>query len=215
MKSDLFGSETNFLGNLEDNQYLSLVSYNFIINKEDWELGIDNGWNAIILMDVSLAQEKELESQLKDFSCHVESASAIIDELKDLMSDYFELLILVTGMIIIVTAAIFYSVISSDLTSRKTETYLYRIFGASFVRAQEVIFYEYMLIALISSFAVSFTIMVCGELYFYFGLKKHFPLSIPVVAITTAAAVLFVFLCCQTAGYVNTRNTGLEVIRDE
>ena len=213
--SDLFGSETNFLGNLEDNQYLSLVSYNFIINKEDWKLGIDDGWNAIFLMDVSLSQEKELESQLMGFSCHMESASAIIDELKNFISDYFDILILVTGMIILVIAAIFYSVISSDLTNRKTETYLYRIFGASFASAQKIIFFEYTLIALISSFAVSFTVMVCGELYFYFGLKKHFPLSIPVVVITTAAAVLFVFLCCQTAGYVNTRNTGLEVIRDE
>lgn len=215
IKSDLFGSETSFLGNLEDNQYLSLVSYNFIINKEDWKPGIDDGWNAIFLTDVSLAQEKELESQLKVFSCHMESASAIIDELKELMSDYFDILILVTGMIILVTAAIFYSMISSDLANRKTETYLYRIFGASFTSAQKIIFYEYTLIALISSFAVSFTIMVCGELYFYFGLKKHFPLSIPVVAITTGVAVLFVFLCCQAAGYVNTRNTGLEVIRDE
>ena len=215
MKSELFGSEANFLGNLEDNQYLSLVSYNFIINKEDWGLGLDTGWNAIFLMDVSLTQEKELESQLKDFSCHVESASGILDELKDLMLDYFDILILVTGMIILVTATVFYSVISSDLTNRKTESYLYRVFGASFAGAQKIIFYEYTLIALISSFAVSFSIMVCGELYFYFGLKKHFPLSVPVVAITTGVAVLFVFLCCQAAGYVNTRNTGLEAIRDE
>lgn len=215
MKSELFGGEANFLGNPKDNQYLSLVSYNIIINKEDWKLGIDGGWNAIFLVDASLAEEKELESRLEEFSCHLESASAMIDELKDFMSDYFDILILVTVMIILVTAAIFYSVISRDLTDRKTEVYLYRVFGASYAGAQKIIFHEYTLIALISSFAVSFTIMVFGELYFYVGLKKHFPLSVPVVAITTAAAVLFVFLCCRAAGYINTKNTGLEAIRDE
>ena len=93
--------------------------------------------------------------------------------------------------------------------------YLYRVFGASFAKAQKVVFYEYTLIALVSSLAVSFAVMVCGELYFYLGLHKHYPLSIPITAATTALAVIFIFLCCQAAGYVNARSAGLEIIRDE
>ena len=215
LKTDIFGSEIVYEGKMQDNQYLSLVSYNFIVNKEDFNLDIDDSWRAIFLLDASISEEKELENLLKDLDCHIESASALIDELKELLSDYLDILILAAAMIALVTITIFYTVISSDLTNRKTEIYLYRVFGASFAKAQEVIFYEYSLIALISSFAVSFSIMVCGELYFYFGLKKHFPLSLPIIAATTALAVIFVFVCCRVAGYVNTKNTGLEVIRDE
>ena len=215
LKTDIFGSETVYDGKIQDNQYLSLVSYNFIVNKDDWNLGIDDSWKTIFLLDASISEEKEIENLLADFDCHIESASTLIDELKELLSDYFDILILMAAMIVLVTTTIFYTVISSDLTNRKIEIYLYRVFGASFAKSQEVIFYEYRLIALISSFAVSFTIMVCGELYFYFGLKKHCPLSLPVVAATTAIAVIFVCVCCRFAGYVNTKNTGLEVIRDE
>ena len=215
LKTDVFGNETVYEGKMRDNQYLSLVSYNFIVNKDDWNLDIDDSWRAIFLLDASISEEKEIENLLADLDCHIESASALIDELKELLSDYLDILILAAAMIALVTATIFYTVISSDLTNRKTEIYLYRVFGASFAKAQEVIFYEYSLIALISSFAVSFSIMVCGELYFYFGLKKHFPLSLPIIAATTALAVIFVFACCRLAGYVNTKNTGLEVIRDE
>ena len=215
LKTDIFGRETVYGGKMQGNQYLSLVSYNFIVNKEDWNLDIDDSWRAIFLLDASISEEKEIENLLADLDCHIESASELIDELKELLSDYLDILILMAAMIVLVTATIFYTVISSDLTNRKTEIYLYRVFGASFAKAQEVIFYEYSLIALISSFAVSFSIMVCGELYFYFGLKKHFPLSLPIIAATTALAVIFVFVCCRVAGYVNTKNTGLEVIRDE
>ena len=215
LKTDIFGSETIYNGKLQGNQYLSLVSYNFVVNKENWNLDIDNSWRAIFLLDASISEEKEIGNLLKDLDCHIESASALIDELKELLSDYLDILILAAAMIVLVTATIFYTVISSDLTNRKTEIYLYRVFGASFAKAQEVIFYEYSLIALISSFAVSFSIMVCGELYFYFGLKKHFPLSLPIIAATTALAVIFVFVCCRAADYVSTKNTGLEVIRDE
>lgn len=215
LRTDIFGSEAVYAGNMKNNQYLSLVSYNFIVNKEDWKLGIDDSWRAIFLLDVSISEEKEVKSLLADFDCHMESASSLIDEIKELLSDYLDILILAAGMIVLVTVTIFYTVISSDLTNRRTEIYLYRVFGAPFAKAQEVIFYEYTLIALISSFAVSFTVMAGGELFFYYGLKKHFPLSVPIIAATTALSVIFIFVCCRIAGYVNTRNTGLEVIRDE
>ena len=213
--SELFGSRVRSLGMLEDSQYLSLVNYSFLVNKSDWKLGIDNSWSPIFLLDVSLEEERAAGRILTGMSCHMESASGLIDEIKRMMSDYLEILLLVTGMVALVTAAVFYTVIRSDLSDRRTEVYLYRIFGASFARAQRVIFYEYILIALISSLAVSFTIMVCGEFYFYFGLKKHFPLSLPITAGATALAAAFIFLCCQAAGYANARNVGTGTIRDE
>jgi predicted lysophospholipase L1 biosynthesis ABC-type transport system permease subunit len=191
------------------------VNYSFIVNREDWEFGIDDSWSAIFFIDAAESEEEKLEDLTKDLNCHIESASKLIDELKGLVSNYLDILVLVAGMLLIVTVTIFYTVIRSDLTNRRTEMYLYRVFGASFHKAQKVIFYEYTIIALITSFAVSFTIMLCGELYFYYGLKKHFPLSIPIIIMTTAIVVLFIFLCCQMAGLENLKRTGLEAVRDE
>ncbi len=214
-KTDSFGSSVECIGYLTDNQYLSLVNYNFIINKADWNLDIDDSWSAVFLTDLSAGKEQKVEKMLESLPCHMESASKLIDELKQMMSDYLDILILVVGMIMLVTSAIFYTVIRSDLTGRRTEMYLYRVFGASFAKAQKVIFYEYMMIAFISSFAVSFTVMVCGEIYFYFGLRKHFPMSLPITAATTLSAVIFIVLCCQAAGLSNARSARVEVIRDE
>ena len=212
---DLFGSPVVCLGSMEDNQYLSFVNYSFLVNMDDWELGIDDSWHAMFLINTSLSAEKKIEGMLTDLSCHLRTPAEIIEEIREMLSDYLDILALVAGMIVLVTVAVFYTVIRSDLSQRRTEMYLYRVFGASFAKAQKVIFYEYVLIALISSLAVSFSVMVCGELYFYLGLQKHFPLSIPITAATTALAVIFVFLCCQAAGVANARGTGLEIIRDE
>lgn len=215
-KTDLFGKSLVCLGELKgNNQYLSFVNYNFLINMEDWEFGVDDTWNAMFLINTSLLEEKKIENLLMGLPCHMRSPAELIEEIREMLSDYLDILALVTGMIVLVTVAVFYTVIRSDLTQRRTEMYLYRVFGASFAKAQKVIFYEYTLIALVSSLAVSLAVMVCGELYFYLGLQKHFPLSIPITAVTTALAVLFIFLCCQAAGHANARNTGLEVIRDE
>ncbi|MDE5590189.1 MAG: hypothetical protein K2J60_13800 [Acetatifactor sp.] len=212
---DLFGSPVVCLGSLDDNQYLSFVNYSFIVNMEDWELGIDDSWHAMFLINTSLSREKEIECMLTDLSCHMRTPAEIIEEIKEMLSDYLDILALVAGMIVLVTAAVFYTVIRSDLSQRRKEMYLYRVYGASLAKAQKVIFYEYTMIALVSSMAVSFAVVVCGELYFYLGLQKHFPLSIPITAITTALAVIFIFLCCQTAGFANARSVGLEIIRDE
>lgn len=215
-KSDLFGSPLVCLGEMADNnQYLSFVNYNFLINVKDWELGIDDTWHAMFLIDTSPAGEKKIERLLTDLSCHLRSPAELIENIREMLSDYLDILTLAAGMIVLVTVAVFYTVIRSDLIQRRTEMYLYRVFGASFAKAQRVIFYEYTLIALVSSLAVSFTVMVCGELYFYLGLRKHFPLSIPITAATTALAVIFIFLCCQAAGYANAGIAGLEIIRDE
>ncbi|MCM1065084.1 MAG: hypothetical protein NC420_11565 [Eubacterium sp.] len=213
---DLFGSPAVCLGtNQENNQYLSLVSYNFLVNLEDWQLGIDDSWHAMFLIDTSLAAEKEIAGMITDLSCHLRTTSELVQNIREMLSDYLDILALAAGMIVLVTVTVFYTVIRSDLTRRRTEMYLYRVFGASFAKAQKVIFYEYTMIALVSSLAVSFAVMVCGELYFSLALQKHFPLSIPITALTTAMAALFVFLCCQAAGYASAKGAGLEIIRDE
>lgn len=213
--TDIFGAESVCLGHLTDNQYLGLVPYSFVLNSRDWKYGVDDTWDAVFLIDATVEEEEKIRQELNGFSCHVESASSLIEELVQLLKDYLDIILLLCSMLVLVTVSIFYTVIANDLTERKTELYLYKIFGASPVEARKVVFYEYTEIALVSSLAVSFTVMVCAELYFYFGLKKHFPLSIPVILLTTAAAVIFIFACCAAAGYINEKRTGTEVIRDE
>lgn len=213
--SAIFGEPLIYGGSMADNQYLSLVSYSFIVNASDWNLGIDDRFHPVYLMDVSVPEEARIKELLKGYGCHLDSASEMIDEIKAGMAEYLDLLAIVAGMIFLVTVTIFYTVISSDLNKRKTELYLYRIYGASFEKAQKVIFHEYLMMALVASLAVSFTVMFCGELYFYYGLRKHFPLSLPIMAATTGFAVLFIVLCCQLAGGIHARTAGLEAIRDE
>ena len=205
------------------------MNYNVIINREDWKLGIDETWSPVFLIDASVAEEKRiLETIVKShvdqengmrqtdqINCHIESAAELIGEVTNLLSDYISLILLTVSMIAVVTVAIFFTVIRTDLRSRKTEMYLYRIFGAAERQAQGIIFGEYVMISLIASCAVSFTVMLCGELYFYLGLKKHFPLSVPVILLTTGAAGLMVMGCCSLTGYLNRKNTKMEVIRDE
>lgn len=215
LQYDLFGSPAECLGNPGNNQYLSFVNYNFLINKEDWQLGIDDSWHAMFLIDTSLSVEKKIEGILADLPCHLKTPMELIEEIKELLADYLGILTLTACMVVLVAAAVFYTVIRSDLVQRRTEMYLYRVFGASFAKAQKVIFYEYVMIALASSLAVSAAVMACGELYFYLGLQKHFPLSIPITVSTTALAAGFIFLCCQAAGYANAKSAGLEIIRDE
>lgn len=214
-RTSIFGSDVTCAGGLTDRQYLALMNYNFIVNLCDWQIGIDDTWHTVFLINVSRQEERLLEERMQGISCSVETASGLIDEVKNSLSDYFEIIVLAAVMIILATAAVFYTVIQSDLFSRRTELYLYRAVGASFGRAQRVIYGEYIMVALAAAAAVSMTVMICGELYFYYGLGKHFWLSVPIVGITTGAAVLFVFLCCLAAGYVNAKVTKSEVIRDE
>lgn len=211
----IFGSDVYCAGRLTDRQYLALMNYNFIVNQCDWQIGIDDTWHTVFLANVSRQEEQLLKERLRGISCSVETASGLIDEVKNILSDYFEIIVLAAAMIILATAAVFYTVIQSDMFSRRTELYLYRIAGASFGKAQRVIYGEYIMIALAAAAGVSMTVMICGEFYFYYGLGKHFWLSVPILGITIGAAVGFVFLCCLAAGFVNAKCTKAEVIRDE
>lgn len=213
--SNIFGDRITYTGALKDNQYLSLVSYNFIVNKADYKLKIDETFSPVYLLNLSVEEEQRLRRLLRGYGCRLNTASELIDEIKTGMSEYIDILALTVGMIFVVTVVIFYAVISTDLNKRRLELYLYRIFGASFNKAQSIIFGEYLMIALISSFGVSFTVMLFGEIYFYCGLGKHFPFSISIMLVATGCAAIFVFVCCRVAAFLNTKTAGLEVIRDE
>lgn len=213
--SALFGGNVIYTGNITDNQYMSLISYNFLINKSDYHLGIDDDFHPVFMMDISEKDELSLKHLLKGYACHIDSAAELINELKMGLQKYLDILVVLVFMIVVVTATIFYTVIRQDLYKRKTEMYLYRIFGASSNKAQKIIFLEYLMISIVSAFAVSFTIMFWGEIYFYFGVGKHFPFSIPIIIFTSCVAGGFVFICCRIAGIMNEKTVGLEAIRDE
>lgn len=84
--SDLFGSPLACLGELTDNnQYLSFVNYNFLVNMEDWKLGIDDSWHAIFLINESPAGEKNIEKLLTDLSCHMRSPAELIGNIREML----------------------------------------------------------------------------------------------------------------------------------
>lgn len=105
--------------------------------------------------------------------------------------------------------------VQSDLAARKKELYLYQIYGASRKKAFWVVYLEYLMIAWISSFSVVCVTMVIGSCFFRFFLNRHYPLSIPVVLITSFVSSVFVLLCCFWAQWVNSLGTKTEIIRDE
>lgn len=212
---DLFGSHVTSWSLSEDNQYLSLVNYNVMINDSDWGLGIGEAWSPIFLIDASVSEEKEIDRAISGYSCHIESATEIIDEIKNIMTDYFRIIIVMAAALILVISSVFYTLIRKDLTGRRTELFLYRVFGASGHQADMVIFGEYTIIAVVSAMVVTVTVLGLGELYFYYGLRKHFPFSAPILLITTGAAMIFVFLCCKLAEAVSRRGVDVYVIRDE
>lgn len=210
-----FGEETLCEKRLTDNQALSLVSYNILINEGDFKLGLDESWSAVFLMDVELEEEEQIEALIEGKGCYMETASQLTDALSQLMSDYLCIVAIVGTMLIIVTGAFFYSMILSDLTERKRELYLYRMYGASKNKAFWVVFLEYLLIAWIASFSVLFVILGVGECFFLYMLHRHYPVSGAVVILTSFVVSSFVMGCCTLAEWQNTRKSGTEIIRDE
>ncbi len=213
--SDIFGKELVYAENIKDNQWLSLISYNIKVNRKDWNLELDDTWSTIFLLDLSQSAEKELISLLKDEPCSVETASQLTDMIMELFSEYLSVVVVVGVMLILVTGAFFYSMVRSDLLARKKELYLYQIYGASRKKAFWVVYLEYLMIAWIASFSVILVTMVLGDVVFSLMLKKHYPLSIPVVLITSLVSTLFVLACCMIAQLMNFMSTKMEIIRDE
>lgn len=199
----------------DTDQYLSLVNYNVMINYNDWKLGIDEEWSPIFLIDASKLQEKMIADAVSDYDCHIESASGLIDEISQLMKDYMRIIAVTAATLILVISSVFYTLIRKDLISRRTELYLYRVFGATGSQADMVVFGEYIIIALVSSVVVTVAVLIIGELYFYYGLHKHFPFSVPILLITAGTAMIFIFACCKASGFISRKGAGVQVIRDE
>lgn len=213
--SDIFGKDLLYAENIKDNQWLSLLSYNIKINRKDWNLELDDTWSTIFLLDLSQSAEKELISLLKNEPCSVETASQLTDMIIGLFSEYLSVVVVVGVMLIMVTGAFFYSMVRSDLFARKKELYLYQIYGASRRKAFWVVYLEYLMIAWIASFSVILVTMVLGDAVFSLMLEKHYPLSVPVVLITSFVSTLFVLICCMIAQLMNFMGTKMEIIRDE
>ncbi len=213
--SGIFGKDLLYVENIKDNQWLSLISYNIKINRKDWNLELDDTWSTIFLLDLSQSAEKDLISLLKDEPCSVETASQLTDTVIELFSEYLSVVAVVGVMLILVTGAFFYSMVRSDLLARKKELYLYQIYGASRRKAFWVVYLEYLMIAWIASFSVILVTMVLGDAVFSLMLKKHYPLSVPVVLVTSFVSTLFVLICCMAAQLMNFMGTKMEIIRDE
>ena len=213
--SGIFGKDLLYVENIKDNQWLSLISYNIKINRKDWNLELDDTWSTIFLLDLSQSAEKDLISLLKDEPCSVETASQLTDMVIELFSEYLSVVAVVGVMLILVTGAFFYSMVRSDLLARKKELYLYQIYGASRRKAFWVVYLEYLMIAWIASFSVILVTMVLGDAVFSLMLKKHYPLSVPVVLVTSFVSTLFVLICCMAAQLMNFMGTKMEIIRDE
>ncbi len=212
----IFGGNAVYSNNLDGNkQNMALARYNCIINQKDYHLGTDNTWSMLFLLDLSRADEEELKELLKDIPCKVETASQLTDEINRIMSDYISVILVAGFMLILVTTTFFYSMVQSDLAIRKKELYLYQLYGASRKKAFRVVYLEYLLIAWIASFSVVCVTMFLGSCFFRFMLNRHYPLSVPVVLITSFISSLFVLLCCFAAQWVNLARTKTEIIRDE
>ncbi|MBR1597577.1 MAG: ABC transporter permease [Lachnospiraceae bacterium] len=211
----LFGGHISSWQLSDTDQYLSLVNYNVMINYNDWKLGIDEEWSPIFLIDASKLQEKMIADAVSDYDCHIESASGLIDEISQLMKDYMRIIAVTAATLILVISSVFYTLIRKDLISRRTELYMYRVFGATGSQADMVVFGEYIIIALVSSVVVTVAVLIIGELYFYYGLHKHFPFSVPILLITAGTAMIFIFVCCKAAGFISRKGAGVQVIRDE
>lgn len=213
--SGIFGKEMPCERILSEVQALSLMNYSMLINEADWQFGLDDSFSPIFLMDLDPNRIRNLKETLSGMPCEVQTASMIADALQEILSKYISVVILVGSMLVLVTSAFFYSMIQNDLCERRTETFLYRIYGASKQNARRIIYQEYMMIALIASFSVVLVIMIFGEAFFLFFLQRHYPVSVLVVLATTSAVAVFVMLCCVAAEKMDARKQQVELIRDE
>lgn len=214
-KTDIFGRELICSEYVNENQVFTPVRYNFKVNRSDWELPFDDTWETVFLLDVTREEEKNIETLLDGETCDIKTASSFVDMIVELLSDYLSVVSAVGIMLVLVTGTFFYSMVRSDLLARKREMYLYQIYGASRRKAFWVVFLEYLMIAWIASFSVVLVAMIAGESIFSFLLRKHYPMSIPVILITSIMVTLFVLACCYIAQWINFIGEKMEIIRDE
>lgn len=214
-KSSIFGKEMTYSKNIRLRGAFFPLAYSIIMNRTDWEFGLDDTWDTEYILDIDRKAEIELQALLKDELCDVKTASATVDALTELLSDYLSVVSVVGIMLVLVTGTFFYSMVRSDLLARKREMYLYQIYGASRRKAFWVVFLEYLLIAWIASSCVVLVTMVLGEGLLSVFLAIHYPLSFPVILITVILVTLFVLACCYIAQWINFIGEKMEIIRDE
>ena len=214
-KYDFFGNDLYFTDVSNETQALSLINYNVIMNIDDYGYSTDSSWSVVYLLDINKTQEQNLAQLLKNKPCKIETASSLISELNNLLGNYLLFAAFVGIMLVMVTAAFFYSIIKNDIEERRRELYLYKVFGGSQKKSMQVIFGEYIMVALVSSLSVVFVIMALREIYFMYMLKRHYPLSIVVTVLTTLIVTAFVMLCCHTAQRAAQKSGNITCLRDE
>lgn len=211
--SDVFGKRLTY------NKHIDLtgtmLNYGIIMNREDWVLGFDNTWDTIYMIDLDKEWEGKLQGLLRGEICEINTASSIVDEWIKLLSDYWSVVAATGAMLVLVTGTFFYSMVRSDLLTRKKEMYLYQIYGASRKKAFQVVYLEYVMIAWISSFCVLLVCAIIGGTLYKIILASNYPLSAPTVLLTVSAVTLFVLACCYTAQWINFIGEKTEIIRDE
>ncbi|MCM1256330.1 MAG: ABC transporter permease [Roseburia sp.] len=203
----------NFSGILRD-AYRDNMGFSTVVLKMN---SLDEGRRMEKILDENsyFYTKAYLKLLLENENCDVETASQLSDGLVELLSDYLSVVAVSGAMLIMVTGIFFYSMVRSDLLARKKEMYLYQMYGASRKQAFWVVYLEYLMIAWISSFSVVLVTMALGEMIFSGMLHRHYPLSVPVVLITSLVSTLFVLMCCLIAQWMNFVGTKMEVIRDE
>jgi len=213
--TDIFGKELKMTQRNFDNVPFSIMGYHVVVNRCDWGLGLDDTWDTGYLLDMTEEEEKNLLSFMEGEDCEIATASAYVHEFIRLLSDYLSVVAVTGVMLLLVTATFFYSMVRGDLQARRKELYLYQMYGASRQKAFWVVHLEYLMIAGISSITVLVTSFFMGEAAFTYLLRENYPMSIPVMAGTSLAVMLFVLACCYAAQWVNYFDSKMEIIRDE
>lgn len=215
-ESGIFGKDLKFskragLGNVMWN----IFPYNFFVNRSDFGWGLDDTWDTVFIMDIDLEAEEKLETILAGQRCNVMTTTESVNEVAELLSDYLSVVAVTGIMLILVTGTFFYSMVRSDLLSRKKEMFLYQVFGASRRKAFWVVFLEYLMIAWTAAVCVLAASMLVGGFVYGFLLRTFYSLSAPTVIITSLSVTIFVLGCCYIAQWINFRSGKMEMIRDE
>ncbi len=193
----------------------NIFPYNFFVNRSDFGWGLDDTWDTVFIMDIDLEAEEKLETILAGQRCNVMTTTESVNEVAELLSDYLSVVAVTGIMLILVTGTFFYSMVRSDLLSRKKEMFLYQVFGASRRKAFWVVFLEYLMIAWTAAVCVLAASMLVGGFVYGFLLRTFYPLSAPTVIITSLSVTIFVLGCCYIAQWINFRSGKMEMIRDE
>lgn len=114
----------------------------------------------------------------------------MMDQVVSILSEYLEIITVLFSMIFLVTITIFFTVIRMDIEKRRSELYLYHVFGASYRNSKRIVYREYILLSVISSLAVSLSVSILGELFFCNALGIHYAASIGITIFT----VIFISL---------------------